>query len=216
MIGSFGAILPWVQTDAPLVILWLTVAIVGGGILLCAMALKERVEALLSQLEVRAREDPLTGTFNRRAFVEHLDAETGRREHSSAIVMFDIDHFKAINDRRGHAAGDAALKILAATVTGRLRRGDALGRLGGDEFAVTLAGADDDAALAYAEDLRHRVATASAAAGLPFTVSLGVATFSGSEHDAEALLAIADSALYRAKNSGRDTVRTARRLATAS
>jgi diguanylate cyclase (GGDEF)-like protein len=216
VVGSFGAILPWVETDAPLVILWLTVAVVGGGVLLCAMALTERVEALLVQLEVRAREDPLTGTFNRRAFVEHLDAELGRRGRPCAIVMLDIDHFKALNDRGGHATGDAALKILAATVTGRLRRGDALGRLGGDEFAVTLAGADDDDALAYAEDVRRRVATASAAAGLPFTVSLGVATFSGEEHDAEALLALADGALYRAKDSGRDTVRTAPRLAVAS
>jgi diguanylate cyclase (GGDEF)-like protein len=209
VIGSFGAILPFVETDAPLAILWLTVAIVGGGVLLCAMALKERVETLLGQLETLSREDPLTGAFNRRAFVEHLDATAAVRERSTAVVVFDIDHFKEINDRGGHAAGDQALRILTSTVARRLRRGDALGRLGGDEFAVTLAGADADDALAYAEDVRRRVAEASAAAGLPFTISLGITTFAGGVHDAEALLAIADGALYAAKDGGRDTVRAA-------
>lgn len=209
VIGSFGAILPFVETDAPLTILWLTVAIVCAGVLLCAMALKERFELLLGQLEVLSREDPLTGAFNRRAFVEHLDAETIGRERSTAVVVFDIDHFKAINDRGGHAAGDEALRILTSTVARRLRRGDALGRLGGDEFAVTLAGADADDALAYAEDVRTRVATASAAAGLPFTISLGITTFAGPEQNAEALLAIADGALYAAKDGGRNTVRAA-------
>ncbi|MDO8188152.1 GGDEF domain-containing protein [Conexibacter sp. JD483] len=211
VVGSFGAILPAVETDAPRTILWLTVAIVGGGVLLCAVALKERVETLLGQLETLAREDPLTGTFNRRAFVEHLDAETAARAtRCSSVVVFDIDDFKAINDRGGHAAGDEALRILTSTVTDRLRRGDALGRLGGDEFAVTLAGADTDDALAYAEDVRTRVATASSAAGLPFTISLGITTFDGSGHDAEALLALADRALYAAKDGGRNTIRTAR------
>ena len=95
-------------------------------------------------------------------------------------------------------------------------RARSLARLGGDEFAVTLSGATADEALAYAEEIRRRVATASAAAGLPFTVSLGLATFSGPEQDAEALLARADSALYAAKNSGRDTVRAAPHLMAAS
>lgn len=209
VVGSFGAILPWVETDAPLAILWLTVAIVSAGVLLCAMALKERVETLLGQLETLAREDPLTGALNRRAFVERLDAATARRDPAVAVVVFDIDHFKAINDRGGHAVGNETLKLLAATVTARLRRGDVLGRIGGDEFAVTLAGADVDGALAYADDIRRTIATASSAAGLPFTVSLGVATVSDAARDAETLLAVADDALYRAKDAGRDTVRSA-------
>jgi diguanylate cyclase (GGDEF)-like protein len=209
VIVSFGAALPWLETDAPRAILWLTVAVVCGGVLVCAMALKERVEALLGQLETLSREDPLTGAFNRRAFVEHLDATAAVRERSTAVVVFDIDHYKEINDRGGHAAGDAALRILASTVARRLRRGDALGRLGGDEFAVTLAGADADDALAYAEDVRRRVAEASAEADLPFTISLGITTFAGTEHDAETLLAIADGALYAAKDDGRNTVRVA-------
>lgn len=208
-IGSFSVVLPWVETDAPRAILWLTVAVVGAGVLVCAMALKERVEALLGQLETLAREDPLTGIFNRRAFVEHLAAETAERQRSAAVVVLDIDHFKAINDRDGHAAGNEALRVLAETVADRLRRGDALGRLGGDEFAVVLAGADADDALAYADDIRRRVASASAAAGRPFTISLGVATVADAESDAEALIAAADDALYAAKDAGRDTVRAA-------
>ncbi|MDO8212608.1 GGDEF domain-containing protein [Conexibacter sp. CPCC 206217] len=208
-IGSFGAILPWVVTDAPRAILWLTVAIVGAGLLLCAIALKERVDTLVGRLETLAREDPLTGAFNRRAFVEHVGLAIGRREQSTTVVAIDIDHFKAINDRDGHAAGDEALKVLATTVTGRLRRGDVFGRLGGDEFAVALADADADAAAVYSDAIRRQVASTSAAADVPFTISIGIAASADVEQGAEALIAAADAALYRAKAAGRDTVRVA-------
>jgi diguanylate cyclase (GGDEF)-like protein len=211
-VGSFAAVLPWVETDAPRAILWLTVAIVGAGCLLCTMALKERAETLLGQLETLAREDSLTGALNRRAFVEHLAVSIAQRDRSAAVVILDIDHFKAINDRDGHAAGNDALKVLATAVEARLRRGDVFGRLGGDEFAVMLADADAAAASAYADDLRGQVATASAAAGVPFTISLGVATAAAAAdpaHDAETLIAAADGALYGAKAAGRDTVRVA-------
>jgi diguanylate cyclase (GGDEF)-like protein len=217
--SSFGIVLPWVVTDSPRVILWFTVAIVGAVVMAFAIKLKERLERLVTRLGRLAREDPLTGALNRRAFLEHLDAQAARGDRADqplATVVLDVDHFKAINDRLGHAAGDDALRLLVATIRQRLRHGDALGRLGGEEFAVALADADLDGALAYAEDLRRRVANASAASGVPFTVSVGVATTTHGPRAAEALIAAADSALYAAKRTGRDTVRAATRLAPAS
>ena len=126
-----------------------------------------------------------------------------------AVAVLDVDLFKGINDRFGHAAGDGALRTLAAAVSDRLRAGDALGRLGGEEFAVLLADTDASGAAVYADELRVLVAAGAAATGTPFTVSVGVAAPEHGDEDAEGLLAAADVALYDAKRAGRDTVRAA-------
>ena len=191
----------------------MTVVIVGAVVVGFVAALETALAALVERLSALAREDPLTGALNRRAFVERLDAEIARSARfgaSCAVAVVDVDHFKDINDRFGHAAGDAALRNLVATVSGRLRRGDVVGRLGGEEFAVALSGADAEGAEAYANTLRGLVAAEAAQRGIPFTVSVGVAALVPSATiDAELLLATADAALYRAKRAGRDTVRAA-------
>ena len=209
---SFGAVSLWALDGGPRAIQWVTVVIVGGVVIGFVVALKEGLQDLVGRLSALAREDPLTGALNRRAFVERLDAELARSSRAGrapAVAMVDVDHFKDINDRFGHAAGDAALRRLVATVSGRLRRGDAVGRLGGEEFAVLLSDAGAGGAEAYADELRALVAGDAAASDTPFTVSVGVAYAAGDGVSAEGLLAAADDALYRAKRGGRDTVRIA-------
>jgi diguanylate cyclase (GGDEF)-like protein len=209
--GSFGAISLFALDDGPRLIQWITVAGVGAVVVVFVAALKTGLDELVARLRTLAREDPLTGALNRRAFVERLDDELARAARAGspcAVAVIDIDHFKAINDRFGHAAGDAALRGLVATVSERLRRGDALGRLGGEEFAVLLADATADGAERYADELRELIALDAAASGTPFTVSVGVAE-AAPGGTAEDLLLAADAALYSAKHAGRDTVRAA-------
>jgi diguanylate cyclase (GGDEF)-like protein len=208
---SFGAGIPWIE-PRPTPIQWLTVAMVGGVVVLFVRRLTRALDQQVRGLSALAREDPLTGALNRRALVERLEQELVRGRRSGAwpaVAVLDVDLFKDINDQFGHAAGDEALRVLVTAVTGRLRAGDVLGRLGGEEFAVVLAGTDAPGATAYAEDLRVLVADAAAGLGTPFTVSVGVAASEHGGDDAEALLAAADAALYRAKRAGRDTVRAA-------
>jgi diguanylate cyclase (GGDEF)-like protein len=206
---SFGAASLWAIDDGPRLMQWATVVIVGAVVVGFVERLKEGLSELVGRLGTLAREDPLTGALNRRALLERLDAEiarAGRAGGSCAVAVIDIDHFKDINDRYGHAAGDVALQRVVATISRRLRRGDALGRLGGEEFAVLLTGAGADGAEAYADELRALVAADAAASGTPFTVSVGVAALRAAVLGAEGLLAAADDALYRAKRAGRDTV----------
>ncbi len=211
VIATFAAGIPWIE-PRPTPIQWLTVAIVGGGVVFLVRRLTRALERQARQLAALATEDPLTGALNRRSLVERLQHELTRARRSGAwpaVAVLDVDFFKDINDRFGHAAGDTALRVLAAAVTGRRRAGDVVGRLGGDEFAVMLAGTDAPGAAAFAEHLRALVATSAAAGGTPFTVSIGVAVPEHGGEDAEGLLAAADAALYDAKRGGRDTVRAA-------
>jgi diguanylate cyclase (GGDEF)-like protein len=153
--------------------------------------------------------DPLTGLCNRRAFM--LDAEAAiaaraSRHEPVAVLLADLDHFKKINDAHGHAIGDKALKIFAATLQRCIGQGLS-GRLGGEEFAVLLPGADLDAALALGERIRATFAHAAAELdghAVAATVSIGVAASRAG--DLDGLLGRADSALYQAKQDGRDRV----------
>jgi diguanylate cyclase (GGDEF)-like protein len=212
VVGSFGAVALWVLEDEARFIMWVTVAVVGGVVVVFVQTLKNGLNELVGRLGALAREDPLTGALNRRALLERLDAAIAgarRTGGSCAVAVVDIDHFKEINDRYGHAAGDAALRRVVATVSKRLRRDDELGRMGGEEFAILLSGAGAEGAAAYADELRMLVAGDAQAAGTPFTVSVGVAALPQEPVTAEDLLAAADEALYRAKRAGRDTVRAA-------
>jgi len=158
--------------------------------------------------------DPLTGLSNRRRFEEACEIETMRfRRYGvpASLVMLDIDFFKRVNDTYGHATGDAVLVALAETCRRALRETDVAARLGGEEFAVLLPMTSETGALEIAERLRTRLAATSVqtpAGRLNFTVSLGVATFSGQD-EAETVLARADAALYRAKEYGRNRVEVA-------
>jgi diguanylate cyclase (GGDEF)-like protein len=179
------------------------------------------VTRLVRDLRRLARRDGLTGLLNRRAMHELLDRHAGQRRRAAdrfSVLMIDVDHFKAVNDRHGHATGDRALAHIARLMTQLLRGEDRLGRLGGEEFAVLLPASDLTRALAEAERLRLGVAAAPLlddALSLALTVSIGVAEWAGPSEDPLRLLARADAALYRAKRDGRNRVESADAVAVA-
>ena len=157
------------------------------------------------RLVVEADTDPLTGLLNRRGFVRCIKDEAVDLE-GYCLAMFDIDRFKLVNDRYGHAAGDEVLKTFARVACHTIRDGDRIGRLGGEEFAILLKTATHDEAIIVCERLRKTVAAASTAFGqheITVTVSGGIAAF-GSRADLDEVLTLADTALYRAKRSGRN------------
>ncbi len=163
-------------------------------------------------LTLLATTDPLTGALNRRSIMEHLQAMVANPEKQPCVMMADIDFFKKVNDTYGHAAGDEVLKTFTDTIRTLLRKDDLLGRIGGEEFVVALNNADLPNAQTMAERLRLAVAESRAPSngGTPIaiTASFGLALYNGDE-SAEAWLARADTALYRAKQSGRNRVETA-------
>lgn len=164
------------------------------------------------ELHHLATTDPLTGAHNRRAFVDALALELARTQRyatRSAVLMFDLDHFKRINDQHGHAAGDLVLMHVVELVNAGLRDTDSLGRLGGEEFGILLPETDMAGALEIGERLRALIeASTSAIDGklLRVTVSIGVAALDSADPDTDSVLAKADHAMYRAKNGGRNRV----------
>jgi diguanylate cyclase (GGDEF)-like protein len=157
-------------------------------------------------LQVRASRDGLTGLLNRQEFLRLAEVEArllGRARRPAAVVMADIDHFKQVNDRFGHDAGDAVLRAFAASSRQALRSTDLLGRYGGEEFVFLLPGASTAEAEHVMEDVRQQVARTEE--GPRVTASFGVAGLQPGGSVAEALSA-ADAALYRAKAQGRDRV----------
>ncbi|MES2394315.1 MAG: diguanylate cyclase [Acidobacteriota bacterium] len=179
------------------------------------LQLREAIAAL-NELAVR---DGLTGLFNRRHFDAVFSVEWRRagREHKSlALLLIDVDNFKAFNDRYGHLGGDECLRELARTLVGAPRRGyDCIARFGGEEFAVLLPGAKAEDAARIAEELRLRVLKlqlehASSGVSQFATVSIGVSSrMPVAGEDSRVLVAEADAALYAAKRAGRNCVRTA-------
>ena len=163
------------------------------------------------QLQEAADTDFLTGLHNRRYVMARMEQELARMGRdsgiASAVLMFDLDHFKLVNDRHGHAAGDDVLKHFAQLLRQELRKVDAAGRIGGEEFAVILSGADMQDAYAFAERLRARLA--QGASTVMVTVSIGIAAMHGSDPGTAAALSRADAALYRAKQLGRDRIEVA-------
>ncbi len=166
----------------------------------------------LADLALASRRDPLTGLPNRRAFDEDLAREVARAARTGeplAVVMLDLDRFKAVNDGYGHAAGDAVLRALAARAQGAVRAGDVVARLGGEELGLLLPGADLARAAEVAERLRAALAALpvdAAGHALAVTASLGCAVLAPGEPP-EALVARADARLYDAKRDGRNVVR---------
>lgn len=160
------------------------------------------------QLEVLSVTDKLTGLYNRRKLDEVLDEELARSRRYAvgfSIVILDIDHFKRINDSHGHVAGDAALVTLADILRDGTREVDALGRFGGEEFVIVCRHATRDAGQATAEKIRARVERHPFPTVGQVTASFGVAAYRDGDTLAS-LLGRADSALYRAKASGRNRV----------
>ena len=167
-------------------------------------------DSLDRSLELAAT-DALTGLRNRRYVRRHLDSLL-RTGSAAAALVIDVDRFKPLNDQYGHAAGDAALKEVAARLREHLRAVDVVARYGGEEFLVIMAGATEEEATAVAERLRSAMDEAPVAAGpglaLRVTVSVGGALARG-PGAADGLIAAADAALYRAKNGGRNKVEMA-------
>jgi len=161
-----------------------------------------------------ASTDALTGLLNRRAFLEgalSLCARQANRGLAVTLLMLDLDHFKAINDRFGHATGDEVLRVFAGVARSNMRGGDLVGRLGGEEFAVII-----PEPIEFAERIAERLRAAFEAAGVTIdgqvigaTCSIGAASSAEAVTDISALIARADAALYRAKRDGRNRVHVA-------
>jgi diguanylate cyclase (GGDEF)-like protein len=179
--------------------------------ILLAMA-KERTEY---RHKTAALVDPLTGISNRRAFLQDSEVQLKRQvsdPRPMAVMLLDLDNFKSINDRFGHAVGDRVLQVFAEAAGNCMRRNDLFGRLGGEEFAALLVDASRDRAIAVADEIRRAFADATHEVdGRPVTatVSIGVVISYDAVLDVSALLAQADHALYRAKDNGRNRVELA-------
>jgi diguanylate cyclase (GGDEF)-like protein len=159
--------------------------------------------------------DPLTGIANRRAFL-HDGTEIMKKQsvdgRPGAVLLLDLDHFKSINDRFGHAIGDRVLQVFAESASANVKPTDLVGRLGGEEFAAVLYDAGKEQALVMAERIRSAFAAAATEVdGRPVTatVSIGMVINEDPTFDVSALLAQADQALYHAKERGRNRVEVA-------
>jgi diguanylate cyclase (GGDEF)-like protein len=171
-----------------------------------------------TRLQDMASHDPLTQVFNARAYYNACDqhlAQSQRSQQPFSVLFIDLDHFKAINDTHGHAAGDEVLRVVARTLREQLRRSDLLGRIGGEEFSVLLPDTALAGALQVAENLRQAIAQCQPQVdgqGLRITASIGVASRSPGEHTMQALQQSADQAMYEAKKAGRNRVTTLQAL----
>ena len=175
--------------DWPKAVLWPAVTLIVGL----------HTQGLVRQVTIASGHDRLTGLANRARWDDELVREVARAHRSAeplSVAVFDIDHFKAINDARGHRAGDGVLRDAAAAWASQLRAGDLLARHGGEEFALLLPGVELDAARQAVERIRHRTPHG-------VTCSAGVAQLRHDDSSAS-LVARADDALYRAKRTGRD------------
>jgi diguanylate cyclase (GGDEF)-like protein len=164
----------------------------------------------VTRLKHDAEHDPLTNVLNRRTFTDRAEQQIGGRRAADTglcLLLFDLDHFKAVNDTYGHQAGDDVLQQFCRLVEGELRWGDLLARLGGEEFAAVLPGAGPDEALGIAERVKARLGDAGfevAGTHIEVTVSIGIAELSETTGSLADLMKQADAALYMAKRAGRN------------
>lgn len=181
-----------------------------------AVAEREVAEQYADHLENLAAVDELTGVYNRRHFETLARAELARFQRylrPLSVLVFDVDHFKSINDRYGHAAGDKVLRLIAEACRSTKRPSDILARIGGEEFAVLLPETNLETACTLAERLRQEVIECAPRINnerLDLSVSIGVAEAKPNMLRIEALLQPADEALYEAKRTGRNRVCAAR------
>ena len=190
----------------------LAALVVAGRLVVTARENRDVTDKLLAiarQQEREAVADPLTGLHNRRFLDRRMAAElerSARYGHPVGVLLLDIDHFKQVNDRHGHATGDRVLCEIARRLTQTARPSDTVVRMGGEEFLVLVPEAGD--LLALAERLRATI-SGTPIADLTITTSIGVASYPVHGVDAAGLLVAADDALYAAKHAGRDTARMA-------
>jgi diguanylate cyclase (GGDEF)-like protein len=171
----------------------------------------------ITMLEQETFTDPLTGLFNRRYMDQRLREEIAKARRYGldlAVMMLDLDHFKQVNDKHGHQAGDQLLIDLGAIVTRELRDSDILARYGGEEFFVIAPSTAPADAVSLAERIRECIEAhefkldpnGTNKPGKPVTVSIGVSNFGGSINSGEELIRLADKNLYQAKNAGRNKI----------
>ena len=216
---SFEILPPWWRTS------WFQLAAAAAVIALLVFAWNRREHKLRAQqrelerqkkehkaLLLRATRDALTGLWNRAAILEILAREVKsakQRGTPLAVAIIDIDHFKRINDTRGHLAGDEVLRTLGAKLSGRVRATDSLGRYGGEEFLLVVPGAATQAPFLPIERMQRAIAEIPftyAGSGIKVTASFGVAWLLAASDTTEVLLGRADAALYSAKHAGRNRV----------
>lgn len=201
-----------VTTESGLISMRLGVSLIALAPMMLASAMAKQ-KRLIGELSHLATHDTLSGVFNRGAFQEEAATairSLNRFSQPFAALMIDIDHFKAINDRHGHAAGDQVIAIAAARINACLRRNDIVGRVGGEEFAVLLSKCRRSEALEVAERIRSVFAQTMTlnddTISLTVTLSVGLAASEGASVDLDTLLEKADGALYRAKDLGRNRI----------
>lgn len=200
----------WHTVDAsrgpvhPVILLWN--GVVRFGILTLVSSLVSRLRVGITRERALARTDSLTGAANGRTFYAVAEAEADRADRYRlplTLVYFDLDNFKQLNDRLGHAIGDAALRRVAQTVRANLRATDLLARLGGDEFAILLPDTGAEGAGALLARVRDRVAAEMAAHGWPISLSVGAVTFMRPPADVDLMLRRVDALMYGAKRKGK-------------
>jgi diguanylate cyclase (GGDEF)-like protein len=212
MVFALLAVEPYDDSPAIYATIYPVAALVAIGLLLTALMRSDvdhRTDAVI---------DGLTGMLNRRSLRQRLDeleAQSAVTHEPISVIAGDVDRFKSVNDRYGHATGDAVLVEVAYRLRKELRAFDLAYRLGGEEFLVLLPGATPEEALELAERLRETVA-AEPAAGVDVTMSFGVAGTRAGAFDSAVVLAEADTALYEAKARGRDRVEPGASLALAA
>lgn len=210
-INSVGLVLLVAMLFGKMTLVNLSTIIVTVGLVnLFAYVFAYRTGLTTQRLHTAVELDFLTGVGNRRALERKLleHAQERRPQLEASLLLLDLDHFKQINDRHGHAAGDRVLKKIAELMRAHTRSSDRIFRYGGEEFAIIASGAGLSAAAHLAEGLRAAVASATLLEGHPITISIGVAYMDKGQTQAE-WLARADKMLYAAKQSGRNAVRVA-------
>lgn len=182
--------------------------------LMLAIGVAKRMHAVLDERDVAvvaAELDPLTGVFNHRAILERLQRASTNTSAGVSVLYLDLDHFKLVNDRFGHAVGDACLQAAVGVIRHELRASDSLGRLGGEEFLAVLPGASQEQALRIGERIRaevERVGERIADHDIRLTISIGLASAESAAACGD-LVDRADQAMYQAKSEGRNRVRVA-------
>lgn len=179
------------------------------GVFIAAVAALARIRTLLDASAVLCRTDPLTGAYNRRAFIEMVEYELARQQRGccmSSLAYLDLDNFKAVNDTMGHAAGDELLKTVVDCIKANLRVTDIFARMGGDEFCILLPKCNEDGARYAMEKLRAKVMEVVEENRWAVSLSIGVITIGDPACGAEGIIRKADELMYEVKGKGKDDI----------
>lgn len=184
-------------------------AVVRFGFFIIVGALMDRLESVMRHERSLSRTDPLTGLLNSRGFFENAYltlAEMNIKQSPLTLVYFDLDNFKAVNDKFGHDVGDSLLKIVASVFENGMRKADSAARMGGDEFVVLLSGFGFEGAKLFIEKTREELTAKMEKNNWPVTFSIGVLTFEILPKDIKDMIKMTDGLMYKVKKSGKNNV----------